>query len=75
MPNAELYQLDETLDLLGERLQRVLNAVALTLDARRAIDARLRLATDDQPPDGIDVALFGMSAARCRELVKLLASA
>lgn len=75
MPEAELYQLDETLDLLGERLQRVLNAVALTLDARRAVDARLTLAPDDQPPDGIDVALFGMSAARCRELVKQLASA
>lgn len=71
----QVYQLDETLLLLGERLQRVLTAVALTLDARRAVGDQLEPATASELPDGVDDALFGLSAARCRELVKSLASA
>jgi hypothetical protein len=72
---TEVYQLDQTLDLLGERLQRVLTAVAMTLDARRAVVGHpLSLTPGNEPADGVDVALFGMSAAGCRELVKSLAS-
>jgi hypothetical protein len=73
---TEVYQLDQTLELLGERLQRVLTAVAMTLDARRAVVGdQLAVAPGVAPADGVDVALFGVSAAGCRDLVKSLASA
>ena len=74
-PGQEARQLDQTLVLLSDRLQRVLTALALTLDARRAVAERLALVPGHVPGAGVDVALFELSAARCREIVKSLATA
>jgi hypothetical protein len=71
----EIDQLDQALVLLGDRLQRVLTALALTLDARRAVGERLALVPGHAPPSGVDLALLEMSSARCHELVKVLGSA
>lgn len=79
VPRPELDQLacrlDQTLLLLGARLQRVLTALALTLDARRAVDDRLSLVPGQPPAEAVDVALFEISAAQCREIVRSLESA
>ena len=68
-------QLDQTLRLLGAPLQRVLTALALTLDARRAVNERLSSVPGHPPAEAVDVALFEISAARCREVVRSLESA
>lgn len=71
----EVARLDQTLVLLGDRLQRVLTAVALTLDAHRAVSDRLALVSGDSPSEGDEIAMLEMSAARCRDIVKSLVSA
>ena len=68
-------QLDQTLLVLGARLQRVLTALALTLDARRAVNDRLSSLPGHPPTEAVDVAVFENSAAQCREIVRSLESA
>jgi hypothetical protein len=78
-PRLELVQdvarLDQTPILLGDRLRRVLTALALTLDAHRAVTDRLVLEAGDSPSEGEEFAVLQMSAARCRDIVKSLESA
>ena len=68
----EICRLDETLVLLCDRLQRVLTALAVTLDARRDFAERLERVPGHEPPD---VGVLEMSAAQCRDIVKSLGSA
>jgi hypothetical protein len=78
-PRLELVQdvarRDQTRILLGDRRQRVLTALALTLDAHRAVSDRLALEAGDSPSEGEEFAVLQMSAARCRDIVKSLESA
>jgi hypothetical protein len=71
----DVARLDQTLILLGDRRQRVLTALALTLDAHRAVSDRLALEAGDSPSEGEEFAVLQMSAARCRDIVKSLESA
>jgi hypothetical protein len=71
----DVARLDQTLILLGDRLKRVLTALALTLDAHRAVSDRLALEAGDSPSEGEEFAVLQMSAARCRDIVKSLESA
>lgn len=70
--DEDICRLDQTLVLLGERLQRVLTALALTLDARRELAERREPVPGHEPPD---LGLLEMSAAQCRDIVKSLGSA
>jgi hypothetical protein len=71
----DLRGLDETARLLADRWQRVLTAMALTLEARQAIGERLTLLDGDMNRQLVDVAPLEVSAARFREIVKALESA
>jgi hypothetical protein len=71
----DVARLDQTLILLGDRLKRVLTALALTLDAHRAVSDRLALEAAHSPSEGEEFAVLQMSAARCRDIVKSLESA
>jgi hypothetical protein len=71
----DVARLDQTLILLGDRLKRVLTALALTLDAHRAVTDRLVLEAGDSPSEGEEFAVLQLSAARCRDIVKSLESA
>ena len=68
-------RLDQTLALLGDRLQRVLTALALALDAHREVSDRLARVSGEPPSEGAEFAVLRMSAARCRDIVKSLESA
>jgi hypothetical protein len=73
-PEREIGQLDQTLAVLGGRLQRILTALALTLEARSAFAERLAQTSGREAPEWVDVALLEATAARCREIVRTLAS-